>query len=156
MHKDIGFNYRMTNLQAAIGCGQMNQADVLVEKRRQIAHFYSERLATYKDYLFLPVEMEYAKSSYWMYHIVLRDSLVTKRSQIMRALKEVGIETREGFIPYNMQQIFIERGWTKPEDCPNANKVAYASFYLPTGPAISEAELNYVTTKLTSILDGLI
>lgn len=156
MHNDIGFNYRMTNLQAAIGCGQMNQADVLVEKRRQIAHFYSERLATYQDYLFLPVEMEYAKSSYWMYHIVLRDSLVTKRSLIMRALKEVGIETREGFIPYNMQQIFIERGWTKPEDCPNANKVAYASFYLPTGPAISEPELNYVATKLTSILDGLI
>ena len=156
MHQDIGFNYRMTNLQAALGCGQMDKADALVEKRRQIAHFYSSRLGRYQEYLCLPIEMEYAKSSYWMYHIVLRGSLQTKRNQIMRELKEVGIETREGFIPYNMQEIFIERGWTKPADCPNANKVAYSSFYLPTGPAISEDELDYVATKFCSIIDRLI
>ena len=156
MHQDIGFNYRMTNLQAAIGCGQMAQADALVEKRRAIARFYSSRLDRYKDYLYLPMEMEYARSSYWMYHIVLRGVLVHKRQQIMTSLKDVGIETREGFIPYNMQEIFIDRGWTKPEDCPNAKKVAYASFYLPTGPAINEVELDYVSCKLSSILDGLI
>lgn len=110
MHQDIGFNYRMTNLQAAIGCGQMDQADALVEKRREIAGYYSTRLERYKDYLYLPIEMEYARSSYWMYHIVLRGDLVHKRSQIMTSLKDVGVETREGFIPYNMQEIFIARG----------------------------------------------
>jgi len=156
MHQDIGFNYRMTNLQAAIGCGQMVQADALVEKRRQIAKFYSSRLDSYQEYLCLPVEMDYARSSYWMYHIVLRGSLLNKRKEIMKGLKEVGIETREGFIPYNMQEIFIERGWTKSSDCPNANKVAYASFYLPTGPAISESELDYVATKFCLIIDALI
>jgi perosamine synthetase len=156
MHQDIGFNYRMTNLQAAVGCGQMDHADELVEKRRQIAQFYSKRFEQYQDYLCLPMEMDYAKSSYWMYHIVLRDSLVAKRTQIMHSLKEVGIETREGFIPYNLQEIFINRGWTSPDDCPNANKVAYASFYLPTGPAITELELDYVATKFCSILDAVI
>jgi len=156
MHHDIGFNYRMTNLQAAVGCGQMDHADELVEQRRQIAQFYSKRFEQYQDYLCLPMEMDYAKSSYWMYHLVLRDSLVAKRSQIMHSLKEVGIETREGFIPYNLQEIFINRGWTSPSDCPNANKVAYASFYLPTGPAITEPELDYVATKFCSILDALI
>jgi perosamine synthetase len=156
MHQDIGFNYRMTNLQAAVGCGQMDHADELVEKRRQIAQFYSKRFDQYQDYLCLPMEMDYAKSSYWMYHIVLRDSLVAKRSQIMHSLKEVGIETREGFIPYNLQEIFINRGWTSPNDCPNANKVAYASFYLPTGPAITEPELDYVATKFCSILDAVV
>jgi perosamine synthetase len=74
----------------------------------------------------------------------------------MSSLKEVGIETREGFIPYNLQEIFINRGWTCPSDCPNANKVAYASFYLPTGPAITEPELEYVATKVCSTLDALI
>ena len=156
MHQDVGFNYRMTNLQAAIGCGQMAKADRLVEKRREIARFYSSRLERYKDYLYLPMEMEYARSSYWMYHIVLRGNLVHKRQHIMTSLREVGVETREGFIPYNMQEIFIDRGWTKPEDCPNANMVAYASFYLPTGPAINEAELDYVSKNLCLILDGLI
>jgi len=156
MHQDIGYNYRMTNLQAAIGCGQMDRADELVEKRRQIARYYSSRLERYSDYLGLPVEMDYAKSSYWMYHIVLREPLVAKRFHIMSELKNAGIETREGFIPYNLQEIFIERGWTKREDCPNANKVAYASFYLPTGPVITETELDYVATKLSSTLDALI
>lgn len=156
MHQDIGFNYRMTNLQAAIGCAQMDRADKLVEKRRQIAQFYTQRFARFHDHLCLPTEMEYAKSSYWMYHIVLRTSLVAKRSEIMNLLKEVGIETREGFIPYNLQEIFVKRGWTNPEDCPNANTVAYASFYLPTGPAINEAELDYVATHFCSILDKII
>jgi perosamine synthetase len=156
MHQDIGFNYRMTNLQAAVGCGQMDQADELVEKRRQIAKFYSKRFERFQDQLCLPMEMDYAKSSYWMYHLVLRNSLVDKRAQIMHSLKAVGIETREGFIPYNLQEIFIGRGWTSPNDCPNANKVAYASFYLPTGPAITEPELDYVATKFCSILDALV
>jgi len=100
--------------------------------------------------------MDYAKSSYWMYHIVLRDPLISRRSEIMDLLKKAGIETREGFIPFNMQKIFIGRGWTKLDDCPNANKIAYASFYLPSGPAINEIELNYVSTQLCSIIDKLI
>ena len=156
MHQDIGFNYRMTNLQAAIGCGQMHHAEELVEKRREIAKFYSSRFDRYQDHIYLPAEMAFAKSSYWMYHLVLKNSLVAKRSQIMQSLKDVGIETREGFIPYNLQEIFINRGWTKPQDCPNANKVAYSSFYLPTGPDITEPELDYVATKFCSILDLLI
>jgi len=156
MHADIGFNYRMTNLQAAVGCGQMDRVDQLIEKRIEISRFYTEQLLGYSDYLYLPIEMSYAKNVYWMYHIVLKGHLVAKRSDIMSALKEAGIETREGFIPYNLQKIFIDRGWTKSEDCPNANKVAYASFYLPTGPVISEEELHYVIKNLKSILNKLI
>lgn len=156
MHTDIGFNYRMTNLQAAVGCGQMDRADQLINKRIEISNFYTKELSEYKDYLSLPLEMEYAKNVYWMYHIVLREHLVGKRSFIMNALKEVGIETREGFIPYNLQKIFISKGWTKPEDCPNANKVAYASFYLPTGPDISEEELQYVVKNFKRILKDIV
>jgi len=153
MHDDIGFNYRMSNLQAAIGCGQMQVADKLIERRREIAHFYGATLEKYSDHLKLPIQMPWAKSVYWMYHIVLRSHLVAKRSEIMVALKNQGIETREGFIPYNLQEIFVKRGWTRPEDCPNANKVAYASFYVPTGPVISQHELDYVASQLCSILE---
>jgi perosamine synthetase len=156
MHTDIGFNYRMTNLQAAVGCGQMDRVDHLIKKRIEISNFYTKELSGYKDYLSLPLEMEYAKNVYWMYHIVLREHLVDKRSFIMNALKEAGIETREGFIPYNLQKIFINKGWTKPEDCPNANKVAYASFYLPTGPDISEEELHYVVKNFKRILKDIV
>lgn len=154
MHEDVGYNYRMTNLQAAIGCGQMVVADKLVDRRREIAHFYGTALARYADRLVLPVEKPWAKSVYWMYHIVLRDRLAPKRGEIMYALKKAGIETREGFIPYNLQEIFLKRGWTRADECPNANRVAYSSFYLPTGPAISAGELDYVAKTFGAILDS--
>ncbi len=156
MHADIGYNYRMTNLQAAIGCGQMTVADKLVERRREIAAFYASKLAKYADHLVLPIEKPWAKSVYWMYHLALRDHLAPKRSQIMSELKDAGVETREGFIPYNLQEIFLQRGWTRAEDCPNANRVAYSTFYLPTGPDISQDELDYVVAQFTRILDKLV
>lgn len=156
MHADIGFNYRMTNVQAAIGCGQMTVIDNLVERRREIARYYSSRLETYRDYLELPVEMPGTKNVIWMYHLILKNSLTDKRAAVMSALKDRGIETREGFIPYNLQDIFIDRGWTVPAECPIANQVAFSSFYLPTSPVMTEDELDYVVTSFIAVLDSMI
>lgn len=156
MHADIGFNYRMTNVQAAIGCGQMAVIDHLVERRREIARYYTSRLEAYRDHIDLPVELPGTKNVIWMYHMILKGKLADKRPAIMAALKEQGIETREGFIPYNLQDIFLSRGWTVPEDCPVASSVAYAGFYLPTSPVMTQEELDYVATKFSAILDRLI
>jgi perosamine synthetase len=156
MHEDVGYNYRLTNIQAAIGCGQMARANALVEKRREIANYYSEQLGDYKAYLSLPIEKSYAKSSYWMFHIVLREPLETRRSEIMTKLKECGVETREGFIPFNLQKIFINQGLASPKDCPIANKFAYSSFYLPTGPDISYEELEYVVAKTKLAVESVL
>ncbi len=153
MHEDIGFNYRMTNLQAAVGCGQMTVADQLVEKRRAIARYYTSRLEAYREHVALPIEKPQSRNVIWMYHMVLQGALATRRSAIMAALKNVDIETREGFIPYNMQEIFLARGWTERGSCPVANSVAECSFYLPTGPAMTDVELDYVASNLIQILD---
>lgn len=156
MHEDIGYNYRMTNIQAAIGCGQMLKADALVEKRRAIADQYSSHLARYSEHMDLPVHRPHAKNVIWMYHLVLKGALTEKRQQIMSALREEGIETREGFIPYNLQDIFLEMGVVERDSCPVANTVAYSSFYLPTGPAMDHAQIEYVAMKFSSILDQII
>ena len=156
MHQDLGFNYRMTNIQAAIGCGQMERADELVAKRRYVADFYSKRLKKYSEYLALPVELSYAKNSYWMYHIVIKKPYSQIREQLMNSLRNYGVETREGFVPANLQEIFIKAGWTKPEDCTNANSVAYSTFYLPSGPDISDDELHYVCEKFDLSINSLL
>jgi perosamine synthetase len=72
----------------------------------------------------------------------------------MRQLAESGIETREGFLPYNMQEIFIQRGWTRADECPVANDVAHRGFYLPSGPGLSEEDLDYVATALIEVLSS--
>lgn len=151
MHKDIGVNYRMTNLQAALGCAQFEKIEDIIASKRRIAQRYSERFKAC-DNLHLPVEKQYARNVYWMYHLALRGNLSDKRSLIMQRLSDAGIETREGFIPYNMQEIFIARGWTTPGECPLANEAATTGFYLPSGATLSDDEIDYVADTFISVL----
>lgn len=154
MHKDIGYNYRMTNLQAAIGYAQLEKIETIINKKRAIARYYGEKLNNL-DCLQLPIEKSYARNVYWMYHMVLRGKASGHRTSIMKKLLEKGIETREGFVPYNMQDIFIKRGWTRLEDCPKANDVALSSFYLPSGTSLTNEELEYVVKNLREILESI-
>lgn len=152
MHTDIGFNYRMTNLQAALGCAQLERVEDIIANKRRIAAYYGERLRRY-DCLELPVEKPYARNVYWMYHLALKGRFASRRDEVMSRLKAAGVETREGFIPYNMQDIFIERGLTRADECPRANDVALRSFYLPSGPQLNERQLDKVVRSFSEILD---
>lgn len=151
MHKDIGVNYRMTNLQAALGCAQFEKIEGIIASKRRIAQRYSEHFKAC-DNIQLPVEKPYARNVYWMYHLALRGILRDKRPLIMQRLSDAGIETRESFIPYNMQDIFIARGWTTPEECPLANEVATTGFYLPSGATLSDDEIDYVADTFISVM----
>jgi len=90
-----------------------------------------------------------------MYHILLKGRAAARREVVMRRLADLGIETREGFLPYNMQEIFIQRGWTRADECPVANDVAHRGFYLPSGPGLRDEELDYVASGLTEVLRSL-
>ena len=151
MHRAVGFNFRMTNLQAAIGCAQMEKLDEVIDRKRHLARFYTEQLAGL-DLLQLPGEADYAHNVYWMYHVGLRGPLVARRGELLRRLAKRGVETREGFIPFNLQEIFLDRGLTRRDACPNANEAAYRTFYLPSGPTLSEDQLGYVCEHLREVL----
>lgn len=153
MHKDVGYNYRMTNLQAAIGHAQFLKIERIIARKRGIAKYYSGRFADVKG-LQLPVEKGYARNVYWMYHVVLTGDNRGRRAEIMRRLAGLGIETRETFIPCNLQEVFIRQGWVKPDSCPRANDVAYAGFYLPSGLELTEQELDYVAGEFIQILNN--
>lgn len=154
MHEDIGFSYRLTNLQAAIGCAQLNRIEGIIEKKRNIARYYQENLRGISG-LQLPVEKDYARNVYWMYHVVLHPDFGSPREAVMARLKDYGIETREAFIPYNRQQIFTRRGWVGADECPAANYVAENGFYLPSGPLLNEEQLAYIVGRITDIQKGV-
>ncbi|MCC7071717.1 MAG: DegT/DnrJ/EryC1/StrS aminotransferase family protein [Deltaproteobacteria bacterium] len=151
MHKDIGYNYRLTNVQAAIGCAQMGKIERVIEAKRRIAKRYAERFAGHPA-IELPVERSYARNVYWMFHIGLRGAFADRRTWVMKRLAERGVESRECFIPYNMQEIFIARGWTAPNECTVANDIGLRGFYLPSGATLSDAEIDYVGTSLLDVL----
>lgn len=147
MHTAVGYNYRMTNVQAAIGVAQLAKIETIIERKRSIADFYTKK---FKDIemLQLPTEKPYAKNVYWMYHVVLRGVPPNVRKHVMQELSEDGIETREAFVPYNMQELFIQNGFTERNACPNANTVAENGFYIPSGPVLTDEELTYVAARV--------
>jgi perosamine synthetase len=151
MHKEIGYNYRMTNLQAALGHAQFQRIEHVISKKRSLAAYYNKRFAAVEG-LQLPVEKAYARNVYWMYHVVMTGPNRDRRATVMRRLSEHGIDTRETFIPSNLQDIFIKQGWARPDACPVANSVAYAGFYLPSGADLDEEQLDYVATKFVAVL----
>ena len=154
MHEDIGFGYRMTNLQAAIGCAQLKKIDEIIDKKRKIAHYYDENLRGIPG-LQRPIEKKRAKNVYWMYHVVLHEEFKFPRDLVMEKLNEYGIETREAFIPYNMQEIFIRKGWVNGNECPVSNYVAKNGFYIPSGPLLGKKELEYIVSKIKDIQKGV-
>ena len=151
MHTAVGFNYRMTNLQAAVGCAQMRSIDTVIEKKRRVARWYTERLKDVRS-LQLPVERPYARNVYWMYHVGLVGDVAERRDAIRARLAEAGVETREGFIPANLQELFQRQGWARADSCPRANVAARSTFYLPSGPSLTEEEVDYVSAALKDVL----
>lgn len=153
-HSDIGFNYRMTNLQAAVGAAQMTHIDDILQRKRTMAAYYNKELAGIPG-LMLPVEKSYAKNVYWMFLINLTGSLAGKRASLMKKLAERGVETREAFLPFNGQTIFIERGLARKDDCPVANDVGDNGFYIPSGTDITVEEQAYVVAQMKGVIAEL-
>ncbi len=154
MHQDIGFNYRMTNVSAAIGVAQMKKVrDVLRQKRRMAAHYIKAFRGILE--IQLPVEKPYAFNVYWMFNIVLRGKLSGRRKEFIAELEKRSVQVREDFVPFNLQEIFIKKGLVKAGACPVANEISKDGLYIPSGPDISDAELRYVSKQVIETINFL-
>ena len=143
IHHHIGYNYRLTNLQAAMGVAQLNRLEEIVGKKRQVAHWYTERLNEVSG-LQLPCEMSWAKNVYWVYGVVLGKEMPT-RQEVRDALAQEGIETRNFFYPMNRQPVFVERGISSVSSClPVCDWLWDRGLYLPSGPGLTEREIQFV------------
>lgn len=156
MHRAMGYNYRLTNLQAALGVAQMRKIHDIIKRKREIAAFY---LDAFKDleYLQLPVEKEYAKNVYWMFNIILKGPLKGKRAEFIKKLAEREIESREDFVPFNEQEIFIKDGLVKGKiECPVAYDFSWDGLYIPSGVVITQDQLEYVVESVKAVYTELL
>jgi len=142
-HKEIGFNYRMTNMQAALGLAQLEQIENMVERRRRNAAIYNSLLKNIPG-LTLPVERPEVKNVYWMYSILVDKDFGTNRTQLMGQLKKMGIENRTFFIPMHQQPVLKKMGITSKERYPVAEDVAKQGLYLPSGSGLKKKEIEYI------------
>ena len=150
LHTEVGFNYRLTNLQAAIGVAQLKRIRQSIEKKRWMASLYDELLSSVEG-IKLPMEQRWARSVYWMYAILIEDSFGMSRDEFMRELKDRGIETRTFFIPMHQQPVFRKMGLFANESYPIAEKLSEKGLYLPSGLAITEEQIRYACEAIKEI-----
>jgi perosamine synthetase len=148
VHQEIGFNYRMTNLQAAIGLAQCERIKEKVERKRDMARQY-HRLLNGSPHLTLPPEASWAKNVYWMYGVLLRDSFGRARDEVMRLLHGQGVETRAFFHPLHKQPAL--NGRLAPAGSnrfPVSEELGARGLYLPSGLGLTTAQIEEVTARL--------
>ncbi|HYB03114.1 MAG TPA: DegT/DnrJ/EryC1/StrS family aminotransferase [Nitrososphaerales archaeon] len=143
-HEYLGFNYRLSNVLAALGCSQLSRIEELVSTKRWMGERYNSLLRGI-DSLQTPVEKSWAKNVYWMYGIVLKESFGMTRDELRNFLSQKGIETRAFFYPMHLQPAFNNKGLFLGEHYPVSEKLSNHGLYLPSGLTITNEEITYVT-----------
>jgi perosamine synthetase len=148
-HDEIGYNYRMTNIQAACGLGQLESIDEFLKHKIWMTEAYDKRLSKIKG-IHIPVTKDYASNVYWMYSILLDESFPLGRDEFRKNLKEKGVDTRD-FFPSSAKQPVIQKLLGNVGSFPVSERVAERGLYLPSGLALTQEQLDYVCDSIESI-----
>lgn len=152
VHEELGWNYRMTNLQAALGLAQLEQIDKFIARKREIGNKYSALLSDI-PYLTFPLKKtSFAENIYWVFGMVVKNDSPVNVDQIVQKLTEKKIGTRPFFWCMHEQPVFIKKGWYKDEKYPHAENIARNGFYIPSGLGLSDAEIIEVADALKAIM----
>ncbi len=150
-HEDAGYNFRLTNIQAALGLAQLERIGEIVARKRWMGQEYTRRLRDVPG-LQLPVEEVWARSVYWMYGAVLGDEVGMDAGLFARRLKDCSVDTRPFFLGMHEQPVFHQRGLFLGERYPVAERLARRGLYLPSGLALTEDQLARVGDAVCKVL----
>jgi perosamine synthetase len=150
-HTELGYNHRLTNVQAAIGLAQAEDADARVQRKREIGSLYTQLLADVGG-LQLPTEKPWAQNVYWMYGIVIDEALRLSATDLAQLLSERGVDTRPFFLGMHEQPVLRERGLFAGERYPVAERLARQGLYLPSGLSLTDDQIQAVATEVRKAL----
>jgi perosamine synthetase len=154
-HEELGWNFRMSNLQAAVGVAQLERIDEFVVKKREIGRWYCEELADCRDLEIPPAQTGYSQNIYWVFGLVLCDHVPCDSKDIMKALGERGIGTRPFFWPMHEQPVFQKMGLFTSAQCPVSERLARRGFYLPSGLSLTRDQAHQSARALLNCLSQL-
>ena len=155
VHDEISDNYRMTNLQAAVGLAQLERLDEFIKQKREIGKYYNEKFGEV-DGLILPVEKtEYADNIYWVYGLVLDRNIQADNRTVQKMLLERGIGTRTFFWCMHEQPVYQNNGLFWSENYQNAEYLARKGFYIPSGLALTKTQMDEVVNRVIEVIKDL-
>ena len=151
VHEQLGWNFRMSNLQAALGVAQLERFDEFVRKKREMGRRYTELLSGLSA-LELPLpSTPYADNSYWVYGMVLRDHVPFDAERAMKLLASAGIATRPFFWPMHEQPVLRKLGLFESTSCPVAERLARRGFYIPSGLGLTTSQIDQVAATIRKL-----
>ena len=150
-HEDIGWNYRMTNIQAALGLSQIKNINKIVKKKIMIGRQYYKNLKLNKNLTILPPFISYSKNIYWVVGILIKNKKI-KSSLLTIKLRKFGIMTRPFFWPMHEQQIFKKMKLFKKSKFPNSSYLARYGLYLPSYYNLNNKQIDYISSVVNNIL----
>ena len=150
-HEDIGWNYRMTNIQAALGLSQIKNINKIVKKKIMIGRQYYKNLKLNKNLTILPPSISYSKNIYWVVGILIKNKKI-KSSFLAIKLRKFGIMTRPFFWPMHEQQIFKKMKLFKKSKFPNSSYLARYGLYLPSYYNLNNKQIDYISSVVNNIL----
>lgn len=156
VHDEISDNYRFTNLQAAVGLAQLERLDEFIERKKAMGQYYTERLQGIEG-LQLPVSRTaYAENIYWVYGLVLGQGIRTDNRLVQKLLAERGIGSRTFFWCMHEQPVYQNRGLFAGETYPGAEYLARKGFYIPSGLALTQEQMDRVITALRDVMEQIV
>jgi perosamine synthetase len=151
LHAELGFNFRLTNMQAALGLAQIDRMDEIVARKRRIGQAYTARLSEVAG-LELQVQQPWARSVYWMFGLVVNEETGLDAEQFAARLMARGVETRPFFLGMHEQPVLRELGLFAGETYPVAERIARSGLYLPSGLALEESQIDQVCQAVREAL----
>jgi perosamine synthetase len=152
VHEELGWNLRMSNLQAAVGVAQLERLDEFVSRKRAMGKLYTELLADIPNIQLPLAQTDYADNIYWVYGIVLEDEVPFDAKVAMKRLAEANIGTRPFFWCMHEQPVLLKMGLFAGVSCPVSERLARRGFYVPSGLALTDEQIKQVATTLRDIL----
>ena len=152
VHEELGWNFRMSNLQAALGVAQLERLDEFIVKKRDLGRRYTELLADVPSLQLPLASTPYAENIYWVYGVVLKDDVEFDAHEAMRRLASQGVGTRPFFWPMHEQPVLRKMGLFSGISCPVAERIARRGFYLPSGLTLTRNQTEQVVEALRQLV----
>lgn len=151
VHEELGYNFRMSNIQAAVGVAQLEKIEEHLSRKRVMGNFYQDALQNCKK-LQLPVKKtEYSENLYWVFGLVLPQESKMTALTAMKKLEKKGIGCRPFFYPMHQQPVFRDMGFYRGEKYPIAEWLGEKGFYIPSGLTLTEEQMKYIAEQVIEL-----
>lgn len=152
VHEELGWNFRMSNLQAALGVAQLERLDEFIEIKQKMGARYSLLLNDIPGIQLPLAATDFATNTYWVYGLVLNENGAQDAEMAMTRLSQLGIGSRPFFWPMHEQPVFKKMGLFLGERYPVSEHIARHGFYIPSGLALSDAQIEEAAAAVIKVL----